>query len=81
MIVLGRRRVEFVVTQFVNGLEEDDCQEVVVEGVEIRLEGLPESVIDVGGGDVWVSLERNASVANVRRDVHDRDVVGEMAGS
>lgn len=52
MIVLGRRRVEFVVTQFVNGVVGDDCQEVLVEGVEIRLEGLPESVIDVGGGDV-----------------------------
>jgi ureidoglycolate lyase len=48
MIVLGRRRVEFVVTQFANGVAEDDCQEVLVEGVEIGLEGLPEGVIDVG---------------------------------
>ena len=41
MIVLGKRRVDFVVTQFINGTE-DDCEEVVVESVEVELEGLPE---------------------------------------
>lgn len=28
MVVLGRRKVDFVVVQFVNGVEEEDCQEV-----------------------------------------------------
>jgi ureidoglycolate lyase len=28
MVVLGERRVDFMVTQFVNGLPNDDCQEV-----------------------------------------------------
>ncbi len=40
MIVLGKRTVDFVVTQFVNGTE-DDCEEVGVEGVNIHLGGLP----------------------------------------
>lgn len=30
MIVLGPRRVDFLVTQFANGVAEDDCQEVLV---------------------------------------------------
>jgi ureidoglycolate lyase len=41
MIVLGEKRVDFVVTQFVNGVAEDDCQEVNVEGVNIDLKSLP----------------------------------------
>ncbi|KAK2810210.1 hypothetical protein FQN50_003180 [Emmonsiellopsis sp. PD_5] len=45
MVVVGRRRVDFVVVQFVNGVEGDDCQEVGVgegEGgvvVEVEVEG------------------------------------------
>ncbi|RVX66996.1 hypothetical protein B0A52_09210 [Exophiala mesophila] len=30
MVVLGSRRVDFVVTQFVNGVPDDDCQEVLL---------------------------------------------------
>lgn len=30
MVVLGERRLDFVVTQFVNGVAEDDCQEVLL---------------------------------------------------
>jgi ureidoglycolate lyase len=30
MVVLGSRRVDFVVTQFVNGVADDDCQEVML---------------------------------------------------
>ncbi|KAK6380455.1 hypothetical protein LTS17_005645 [Exophiala oligosperma] len=30
MAVIGRRRVDFVVTQFVNGVADDDCQEVLL---------------------------------------------------
>ena len=41
MVVLGDRRVDFVVTQFVNGVPEDDCQEVLVENVSVDLSGLP----------------------------------------
>lgn len=40
MVVLGRGRVDFVVTQFVNGVPDDDCQEVRIgEGVEVLLDG------------------------------------------
>lgn len=36
MVVLGEMRVDFVVTQFVNGIPQDDCQEVRVEdGVNV----------------------------------------------
>ena len=40
MVVLGEGRVDFVVTQFVNGVPDDDCQEVrIAEGVEVALGG------------------------------------------
>jgi ureidoglycolate lyase len=36
MVVLGERRVDFVVTQFVNGVSHDDCQEVRIrDGVSV----------------------------------------------
>ncbi len=39
MVVLGKRRVDFVVTQFVSGVAEEDCQEVEIEeGVVVQLE-------------------------------------------
>ncbi|RMD41584.1 hypothetical protein DV735_g3514, partial [Chaetothyriales sp. CBS 134920] len=41
MIVLGKARLDFVVTQFVNGVANDDCQEVSVEGVDVSLHALP----------------------------------------
>ncbi|RMZ91872.1 hypothetical protein DV736_g910, partial [Chaetothyriales sp. CBS 134916] len=41
MIVLGKTRVDFVVTQFVNGLANDDCQEVNIDRVYVSLVGLP----------------------------------------
>lgn len=48
MIVLGKRRVNFLVTQFVNGTG-DDCEEVAVVGVDVELgELLPERT-EVGG--------------------------------
>ncbi|GAD94130.1 ureidoglycolate hydrolase, putative [Paecilomyces variotii No. 5] len=38
MVVLGRRRVDFVVVQFVNGVDEEDCQEAAFkEGVMVEL--------------------------------------------
>jgi len=43
MVVLGERRVDFLVTQFVNGVADDDCQEVLLgEGnsVTVSLDGL-----------------------------------------
>lgn len=30
MIILGSRRVDFLVTQFANGCIDDDCQEVLI---------------------------------------------------
>lgn len=39
MVVLGKRRVDFVVTQFVSGLAAEDCQEVRIgEGVVVHME-------------------------------------------
>jgi ureidoglycolate lyase len=39
MVVLGEKRVDFVVTQFVSGIAEEDCQEVLVgEGVGVNFE-------------------------------------------
>jgi ureidoglycolate lyase len=36
MMVLGKRRVDFVVTEFVNGVPQDDCQDVRVgDGVNV----------------------------------------------
>ena len=44
MVVLGKGRVDFVVTQFVNGVADDDCQEVLVgDGVDVDLSQLPTS--------------------------------------
>ncbi len=40
MVVLGEKRVDFVVVQFANGVSEDDGQEVELEGqgVEVVVE-------------------------------------------
>lgn len=32
MVVVGEKRVDFVVVQFLNGVEGEDCEEVGVEG-------------------------------------------------
>jgi ureidoglycolate lyase len=43
MVVLGERRVDFLVTQFVNGVAHDDCQEVLMgesNQVHVALDGL-----------------------------------------
>jgi ureidoglycolate lyase len=37
MIVVGTKAVEFVVTQFVNGVDIEDCQEIEVDGVRVDL--------------------------------------------
>ncbi len=37
MVVIGERRVDFVVVQFANGVPEDDCQEVELEGKGVRV--------------------------------------------
>jgi ureidoglycolate lyase len=38
MVVIGSRRVDFVVVQFMNGLDEEDCQEVYLnEGVAVEV--------------------------------------------
>ncbi|OJD26804.1 hypothetical protein ACJ73_01806 [Blastomyces percursus] len=39
MVVVGRRRVDFVVVQFANGIAEDDCQEVAFgEGIVVDVD-------------------------------------------
>jgi ureidoglycolate lyase len=44
MAVVGQRRVDFVVTQFVNGVPDDDCQEVLLGenavGLDLNLAGV-----------------------------------------
>lgn len=44
MVVLGDRDVDFVVVQWANGVGEEDCQEVLLEGgdVTIGIEGFRE---------------------------------------
>ncbi|KAL4989865.1 ureidoglycolate hydrolase [Aspergillus falconensis] len=43
MVVVGERRVDFVVTQFVNGVADEDCQEVCFgEGIIVDLSGRQE---------------------------------------
>jgi ureidoglycolate lyase len=47
MVVLGRRKVDFVVVQFANGVDGEDCQEVTIE------DGLVVDVdVDVGLGGI-----------------------------
>lgn len=38
MVVLGERRVDFVVTQFANGIPDDDCQEVLLGGNAVKVD-------------------------------------------
>ncbi|KAI1622979.1 ureidoglycolate hydrolase [Exophiala viscosa] len=42
MVVMGQRRVDFVVTQFANGIPDDDCQEVLLgqNAVKVDLRSL-----------------------------------------
>lgn len=50
MVVVGRERVDFVVTQFVSGVVEEDCQEVRVgEGVVVRVGSVWEGEGENGG--------------------------------
>ena len=47
MVVLGKKDVAFVVSQFVNGVGEEDCQEVVWDGdVKVAIEQEKESYDD-----------------------------------
>ena len=50
MAVLGAKRVDFVVTQFVSGIPDEDCQEVLVgEGLGVSVKEL-----GLGGGNgLW----------------------------
>lgn len=44
MVVLGSRRVDFVVAQYMNGVDEEDCQEVAfTDGIVVDLESLNEN--------------------------------------
>ncbi|KAL9633208.1 MAG: hypothetical protein Q9164_004836 [Protoblastenia rupestris] len=50
MVVVGRERIDFVVSQWMSGREEEDCQEVVLDreekgrGVEVVFGGLAEGI-------------------------------------
>ncbi|KAL8714629.1 MAG: hypothetical protein Q9220_001577 [cf. Caloplaca sp. 1 TL-2023] len=50
MVVVGSERIDFVVVQYVNGVKEEDCQEVDVEkGVAVVVSGFGEEVRAVKG--------------------------------
>lgn len=49
MVVLGAKRVDFVVVQHVNGVSGDDCQEVEVKG-DVRV------VLEEGGRAMGAKL-------------------------
>lgn len=54
MVVLGERRVDFLVTQFANGVADDDCQEVLLgeqNAVFVGLDGLGLTLRSASGGD------------------------------
>jgi ureidoglycolate lyase len=44
MIVIGTKPVEFVVTQFVNGVDIEDCQEIEVDGGSVNLKQALDSI-------------------------------------
>jgi ureidoglycolate lyase len=54
MVVLGARRVDFVVAQYMNGVDEEDCQEAAfTDGIVVDVESLKESdggVLDATSG-------------------------------
>lgn len=54
MVVLGEQRVDFVVTQFANGIANEDCQEVVLEVDSMR-----------GGVGVAIEVEYQMSEATM----------------
>ena len=71
MVVLGKRDVAFVVSQFVNGVGEEDCQEVVWEGdVRVGVE------VEEGAFEDQVALlpETTATAPAVGQEVY-RDQV------
>ncbi|KAL9043861.1 MAG: hypothetical protein Q9214_002965 [Letrouitia sp. 1 TL-2023] len=58
MVVVGEQRVDFVVTQFANGVADEDCQEVVLEADSIK-----------GGASVAIEVEhqmREATTTTAR---------------
>lgn len=52
MLVLGRRRLDFVVVQFTSGVPLEDCQDVRLEGFQVAVDGVVDGggVIGVGTG-------------------------------
>lgn len=59
MIVLGSRRVDFLVTQFANGVTDDDCQEVLVgkDGPDANVLGREERERRLKGSKVEVEVD------------------------
>lgn len=54
MVVLGPRRVDFVVVQYVNGVDDEDCQEAAFkEGIVVDLKSLGEEE-----DDIWNDLKK-----------------------
>lgn len=59
MVVLGSRRVDFLVTQFANGVADDDCQEVLVGkgGPDANVLGREERERRLKGSEVDVEVD------------------------
>ncbi|KAF4985009.1 hypothetical protein F66182_16988 [Fusarium sp. NRRL 66182] len=55
MVVLGPRRVDFVVVQYVNGVDDEDCQEAAFkDGIVVDLKSLSEEEED----EFWDDLKK-----------------------
>ena len=56
MVVLGPRRIDFIVVQHVNGVDEEDCQEVALgEGVAVDLSPNNQHSQAKGPAKLWTS--------------------------
>lgn len=46
MVVIGRQRIDFVVVQYVNGIDRDDCELVVLEdGIVVEVDARSSKVV------------------------------------
>ncbi|OQE23262.1 hypothetical protein PENSTE_c009G08739 [Penicillium steckii] len=59
MVVLGKRRVDFVVVQHVNGVDDEDCQEAAFgEGIVVDLGGKGQyGRKELGGPKLWTAAK------------------------
>lgn len=76
MVVLGMRRVDFIVGQFVNGVARDDCQEVLVGDTDTSGGG-----DGAGDGGAKVQIDLSLAVERMGWEEILRDLHGDSAGA